>query len=121
MLPLRTRLDLVEMAINEYSAFPKAHVFTGTSSIRLLCVISGHSLGKSYPSAEIHSVYSAASADWGKTYNVSITLLYEQAWEQTEQCFRQDSARVKAARSTDALKNFQKFQMRKFIICNDGL
>ena len=33
-------------------------------TIRLFSVISGHSLGVSYPSAEIQSVYSAAPTDW---------------------------------------------------------
>ena len=39
-------------------------------TIRLFRVITGHSLGESYTSAEMQSVYSAAPADWAKESNV---------------------------------------------------
>ena len=34
--------------------------------MRVFSVISGHSLGESYPSAEKQSVYSTAPADWNR-------------------------------------------------------
>ena len=37
---------------------------TGTSPSDCLVSLSGHSLGESYPSAEMQSVYSTAIADW---------------------------------------------------------
>ena len=39
-------------------------IITGTSLLDFLLSYIGHSLGESYPSAEIQSVYSIAPADW---------------------------------------------------------
>ena len=60
MLPLRARVDLGAMAMKEFSAFPK---------VPSDCLVSytRHSLvAKFYPSAEMHSVYSTAPANWAK-------------------------------------------------------
>ena len=65
VLSLRTRVDLGAMAMNVTPHFPKLkHHWNLT--IRLFSVISGHSLEKSYPSAEMQSVYSTALAEWAK-------------------------------------------------------
>ena len=63
MQPLRAGADLGAMAIKGYSTFPKSSGITGASPD---CLVSyaGHLLGKSYPSAEMQSVYSIAPADW---------------------------------------------------------
>ena len=57
----RARVDFREMVINGYSAFPKAPVLVSPSDY--LVSYKGHSSGKSYPSAEMQSVYSAAPVD----------------------------------------------------------
>ena len=51
-------------ATNRYSAFPQSTSITGTSPSDCLVSYPGHSLGRSYPSAEKQSVYSAAPANW---------------------------------------------------------
>ena len=58
MLPLRDRVDLGAMAIKRYSAFPAASLSD--------CLVSypGHSLGESYSSADMQSVYSTTPTDW---------------------------------------------------------
>ena len=43
-------------------------------TIRLFRVISGHSVGESYPSAEKQSVYSTASANWATQRKKEIIL-----------------------------------------------
>ena len=43
---------------------PQISSFTGSSPSDCLMIYPGHSLGKSYPSAEIQLVYSSAPADW---------------------------------------------------------
>ena len=53
------------MAMKGYFAFPKAPVLL-EPHFWLFSVISGHSLGGSYLSAEVQSVYSTAPADWAK-------------------------------------------------------
>ena len=60
VLPLRARVDLGAMAIEGYSAFPKA----GTSPSDCLVSYPGHPLGGSYPFAEKQSVYSTAPAGY---------------------------------------------------------
>ena len=45
---------------------PKGSCITGTSLSDCLVSYLGHSLGGSYPSAEVQSVYSRAPADWAK-------------------------------------------------------
>ena len=86
MLPLQVSVDLGVVAIKEYSAFPKAHALLkphhqialchitrtlvggvlhlGRDPVGVFCSPShwatGHSLGESYTSAKIQSVYSAA-------------------------------------------------------------
>ena len=57
MLPLQARVDQGSMAMKEYSTFPQS------SPLYL-----GNLLGKSYPAAEIQSVYSAAPANWAYFY-----------------------------------------------------
>ena len=50
--------------------FPQSSSITGATPLDCLMSYLGLSLGESYPSAEIHSVYSTAPADWaGKTFN----------------------------------------------------
>ena len=58
MLPLPARVDLRAMAIKEYSALLKLHHQI------VLVSYPRHSLGTSYSSAEMQSVYSAALTDW---------------------------------------------------------
>ena len=58
VLPLRPRVDLWAMAMKGYSVFPK------TPALDYLVSYPGHSLGGSYPSAEVESVYSTAPVDW---------------------------------------------------------
>ena len=53
VLPLRARVEQVAMAMEGHSAFPKA---------------PGYSMEKSYPSAEMQSVYFATPANWAKTH-----------------------------------------------------
>ena len=63
ILPLQVRVDFEAMAMKESSTCTNLQGWSLT--IRLFSVISGHSLGeRSYPSAEIQSVYSTASANW---------------------------------------------------------
>ena len=61
LLPLKARVDLGAMAIKGNPHSPKPY---WNLTIRLFCVIPGHSLGESYPSAEKQSVYSTAPPDW---------------------------------------------------------
>ena len=63
MLPLRARVDLGAIAIKGYSTFPK-YPASGTSPSDCFVSYPGQSLGGSYPSAEVLSVYSTAPADW---------------------------------------------------------
>ena len=65
MLLLRTRVDLEAMVRRGTLHSPKFQYYRNLT-IRLLSVISGHSLGESYPSAEKESVYSTAPADTAK-------------------------------------------------------
>ena len=63
MLQLRARVDLGVMAMNGYSAFPKAWAL-----LESFYSVSypGHYFlgGRSYPSEEMQSVYSTAPTDW---------------------------------------------------------
>ena len=43
---------------------PQNSSITGVSPLDCLVSYPGHSLGESYPSAEMQSVYSIAPADW---------------------------------------------------------
>ena len=56
-------IDLAVMVMTGYS--PKRQYYWNLA-IRLFSVISGHSLGVGYISAEKKSVYSPAPADWAK-------------------------------------------------------
>ena len=58
VLPLRAKVDLGAMEMKGDSTFPKV------SPSDFLVPYLGHSLRKSYPSAEMQSVYSANPADW---------------------------------------------------------
>ena len=49
--------------------FPQSYSITGASSSDCLMSYPGHLLGESYPSAEMHFVYSAALANLGHLYN----------------------------------------------------
>ena len=57
MLPLRARVDLRVMATKEYSNLSKA---PGASQSDCLMLYLGYLLSKSYPSAEMQSMYSTA-------------------------------------------------------------
>ena len=50
---------------------PQSSSITGTSSSDCLVSYPGHSLGGSYPSAEVHSVYSKAPANWASKAGAS--------------------------------------------------
>ena len=63
VLPFQERMGLGVMAMKGCSAFPKAPT-SGTSLSDCLVSYPGHSLRRSYPSAEVQSVYSTAPADW---------------------------------------------------------
>ena len=58
MQPLRARMDLGAMAIKRKLFIPQG------SSITEALPYPEHSLGESYPSAKMQSVYSADPADW---------------------------------------------------------
>ena len=71
------------MAMKEYSISPKA------PSNVVLHHIPGHLLGEFYPSVEMQSAYSAASADWADTkmarnmFYFKLILLF-QVWKITK-------------------------------------
>ena len=52
----------------EVLCIPQSFCMTGTSPSDRFVTYPGYSLGGSYPSAEMQSVYSTAPADWGKYY-----------------------------------------------------
>ena len=65
MLPLRDRVDQGVMAMKGYSSFLKAPALLEPHHQIFLMSYPGHLLVVgSYLSAEIHSVYSTAPADW---------------------------------------------------------
>ena len=53
----------------EVFCFPQSFSITGASSSDCLVSYLGHSLEKSYSSAEMQSVYSAVPADWATFKN----------------------------------------------------
>ena len=59
-----------------YSVFPKTPHITGALSSYCLVSFPGHSLGRSYPSAEMKSVYSTAPADRAEQYHHHNVALY---------------------------------------------
>ena len=73
MLPLWAWVELGVMHWRGTRPSPKPQHYWSLI-IRLFTVISGHSLGKSYPSAEMQLVYSAAPADWARLWRWQITL-----------------------------------------------
>ena len=66
MLPLWARVDLGAMAINRYSAFPKALVSLEDHH-PIVSVISRTLVGGVLPPCRDESVYSVNSADWSDT------------------------------------------------------
>ena len=66
---LRVREDLGAMVMKGYTIFPE----TPYSD----CLVSylGHSLGGSYPFAEMESVYSTAPADWTEAFSKTLLLV----------------------------------------------
>ena len=64
MLPHLARVDLGAMAIKGYSAFPKAPASLEFHHQTVQCHIQDTRWERSYPSAEVQSVYSTAPADW---------------------------------------------------------
>ena len=65
MLPFRARVDLGVMAMKGYSAFPKFPASLEPHHQIVLCNIQETRWRRSYPFAEVQSVYSPASpADW---------------------------------------------------------
>ena len=66
VLPLRVRVDLGAMAMKAYSTFPKAPALLELHSQIGLCHIQDTRWWGSYPSAEMHSVYSIAIGDWAE-------------------------------------------------------
>ena len=63
--PLWARSDQGTMAIKGYSIFPRGPQ-TGASPSDCLMSYPGHSMGESYPSAEMQSVYFTAPAKWAE-------------------------------------------------------
>ena len=63
--PFEIRLDLGVMAMKGYCLFP----IDRTSPSDSLVPYPGHAMGESYSSAEMHSMYSTASADWANPRN----------------------------------------------------
>ena len=64
MPPFRAIVDLGAMAMKGCSAFPKALVSPEPPHQIVKWDIQDDFGGKSYPSAEVQSVYSTALADW---------------------------------------------------------
>ena len=71
MLPFQARVDLGAIAMKVCSVFPKAPELLYIT-IRLFSVISRMLIGRSYPSAEVESVYSTApqSTDKGDHWKI---------------------------------------------------
>ena len=66
VLSLRARENLEAIVIKgmvPFTCIPHSSSITGASPSDYLVSYLGHSLGKSYPSAEMQSVYSVALAD----------------------------------------------------------
>ena len=63
VLPFWARVDLREMAMKGYSAFPKAPASLEPHHQIVLCHIQDTLVG-SYPSREMQMVYSTAPANW---------------------------------------------------------
>ena len=61
MPPLRARVDLGVMGNEGALCIPQSSSITGTSPSDCLVSYPGHSLGESYPSAEVQLVYSTAT------------------------------------------------------------
>ena len=68
MLPRQARVDLREMGMKGYSAFPKAPTLLEPHRQIVYCHIQDTCWkgGGSYPSAEVQSVYSTVPANWAK-------------------------------------------------------
>ena len=65
VLPRWARVNLGAMAMKGCSVFPKVPALLGPHHQTVKCDIQDtHLGGGSYPSAEVQSVYSTASADW---------------------------------------------------------
>ena len=62
-------MDLGAMAIKGYFVFPKAPALLKPQSDCLMSY-TGHSLGESYPSAEIQSVYSTVLIEWATGHSL---------------------------------------------------
>ena len=58
------------MAMKEVHHIPQSSSITEASPSDYLVSYPGHSLGESYPSAEMQSVYSAAPADKATGYSL---------------------------------------------------
>ena len=54
--------------MNGVLRIPQSSSTAGTSPLDCLVSYAGHSLGGSYLSAEVQSVYSTAPADWAKAF-----------------------------------------------------
>ena len=68
-LPFRARVDLGAIAMKRCFGFPKTPASTEVSPSDHLVSYPGHSLGVSYSSAEMLSVYSTAPADWANVFS----------------------------------------------------
>ena len=74
MVPLWVRVDLGMMAMKGYF-IPQSFSVTGDSPSDCLVSYPGLSLEVSYPTVEIQSMYSTASADWADRYYVTVVPL----------------------------------------------
>ena len=66
MLPLQAIVALGVMAIKGYSTLLKAGALLGLSPSDCLVSYTRYTWEESYLSAELHSVYSAATNDWAR-------------------------------------------------------
>ena len=76
MLPLRASVDLGAMIMRGVLCIPQSSSITGTSPSDCLVFYPGHSLGESYPSAEMQSVYSTAPGAWATISLVSLLRIF---------------------------------------------
>ena len=61
------------MAMNGYSAFPKAPAFVEPHHQTVKMLYAGYSLPRGYSSVETQSVYSTATVDWKKNNSIHTT------------------------------------------------
>ena len=73
MLPLQGQTEPGSDGNKEVVRIPQSPSITGASPSDCLVLYSGHSFGKSYPSAKMQLVYSTGPANWAKNEKVKDT------------------------------------------------